>query len=203
MPTVLPANLTPEPSSGTKGSRSRIEKDDASKVPHSCEPQTFSDGVAWFLLVLVALLSCIVLLLTWSKVKKFVSKNKIPTPTSTAGKVATIAKPKSELLIRENNRKFSSLPASVTEDLATYLNGKQGRNWKYLAGLMEYSTSFTQNLELTPTEATQRLLEDWEHKSGATVFELYRLIQQLERDDALAVLKPYLTTPKSRGEVNV
>lgn len=28
MPTVLPANLTPEPSSGTKGSRSRIEKGD-------------------------------------------------------------------------------------------------------------------------------------------------------------------------------
>lgn len=94
------------------------------------------------------------------------------------------------------------MPASVTEDLASYLNAKQGKNWKYLAGVMGYNSSFTQNLELTPTEATQRLLQDWEQKSG-TVFELYCLLKKLERDDASAVLLPYLTTPKSRGEDDV
>ena len=102
------------------------------------------------------------------------------------------------LFSSENNVKFSSLPASVTEDLATHLNARQGKNWKYLAGLMGYSSSFTQNLDLTPTEATQKLLQDWEHKSGSTVFTLYCLLQKLERDDASAVLSPFLM-PKSRG----
>lgn len=200
---------TPEPSSTTTRttrSRSWIEKDDASKEPHSCEPQTFSDGVAWFLLALVGLLFFIIFLLAWPKLKKFLSKHKTPTPTptltQTTGKVTTIARPKSSEVapIIENNTKFSSLPASVTEDLATHLNAKQGKNWKYLAGLMGYSSSFTQNLDLTPTEATQKLLQDWEHRSGATVFALYCLLQKLERDDALAVLFPFLATPKSSGE---
>ena len=87
----------------------------------------------------------------------------------------------------------------MTEDLGTHLNAKQGKNWKYLAGLMGYSSSFTQNLELTPTEATQKLLQDWEHKTGTTVFALYCLLQELGRDDASAVLLPFLM-PKSRGE---
>lgn len=107
------------------------------------------------------------------------------------------------LFLSENSVKFSTLPANVTEELASHLNAKQGKNWKYLAGLMGYSTSFTQNLELTPLEATQRLLQDWEHKSDATVFELYCLLQKLGRDDAIAVLVPFLTTPKCRGEVQV
>ena len=95
------------------------------------------------------------------------------------------------------------MPASVTEDLASYLNAKQGRNWKYLAGLMGYNSSFTQNLDLTPKEATQSLLHDWEHQSDSTVFKLYQLLKKLERDDASAVLLPYLTAPKSRGEEDV
>ena len=60
--------------------------DDTSKVLRSCEPQKFSDALTWSLLVVVALLSCVILLLTWSKLKKFVSKHKTPTPTPTAGK---------------------------------------------------------------------------------------------------------------------
>ena len=88
----------------------------------------------------------------------------------------------------------------MTEDLATHLNAKQGKNWKYLAGEMGYSSCFTQNLDLTPTEATQKLLQDWEHKSEATVFALFCLLQKLERDDASAILLPYLT-PKNGGEV--
>lgn len=198
--TNMPALIT-EPIPRTTQSRSWIGKDDASKVPHSCEPQTFSDGVAWFLLGLVGLLFFLLFLLAWPKVKKFVSKQKTPIPPPTTGKVASIAKPKSSELapIIENNVKFSTLPASVTEDLANHLNAKQGKNWKYLAGLMGYSSSFTQNLDLTPTEATQKLLQDWEHNSGTTVFALYCLLQKLGREDASAILLPFLT-PKSRGE---
>ena len=59
--------------------------DDVSKVPHSCEPHTFSDGVAWALLVLVILLCCILLLVTWSKGKKFIIKQKTPTPPAGKG----------------------------------------------------------------------------------------------------------------------
>ena len=95
------------------------------------------------------------------------------------------------------------MPASVTEDLATHLNAKQGRNWKHLAGLMGYSSPFTQNLELEPREATQRLLQEWMQKSGSTVFQLYCLLQKLGRDDAVNVLLPFLKTPKTRGEVDV
>lgn len=60
--------------------------DDTSEVPHSCESRTFSDGVTWFLIGLVFLLFCIILFLAWSKVKKYVSKRKTPTPPQTAGK---------------------------------------------------------------------------------------------------------------------
>lgn len=60
--------------------------DDARKVLHSCEPRIFSDGVAGFLLGSVVLLVCIVLLLSWSQLKKFVCKRK--TPTKDAGKAA-------------------------------------------------------------------------------------------------------------------
>lgn len=94
----------------------------------------------------------------------------------------------------ENNIRFSTLPADVTEHLATYLNAKQGRNWKHLAGLMGYTSTFTQNLELTPVEATQKLIHDWEHRgSEATVYKLYCYLKELGRDDAIAVLWPYLT----------
>ena len=56
-------------------------------VPHSCgQPQTFSDGVAWFLLVLVGLLFFILSLLVWPKVKKYVFKDKTPVPPTTTGK---------------------------------------------------------------------------------------------------------------------
>jgi len=60
--------------------------DDTSKVPHSCEPRIFSDGVTWFLIGLVFLLFCIILFLAQPKVKKYVSKRKTPTPPQTAGK---------------------------------------------------------------------------------------------------------------------
>lgn len=94
----------------------------------------------------------------------------------------------------ENNISFETLPADVTEKLASYLNAKQGRNWKHLAGLMGYNSVFTQNLELMPLEATQSLIHDWEHRgSDATVYKLYCYLKKLGRDDATAVLWPYLT----------
>lgn len=96
--------------------------------------------------------------------------------------------------LSENNIKFNTLSASVTEELGSFLNAKQGKNWKHLAGLMGYNSVFTQNLELTPVDATQRLLQDWEHGSDATVYQLYLYLRQLGRDDAIAVLLPFLTS---------
>ena len=54
---------------------------------HSRESQTFSDAVAWFLLVLVVGLVFILFLLVWPKVKKFyLSKHKTPTSGTTTAK---------------------------------------------------------------------------------------------------------------------
>ena len=92
---------------------------------------------------------------------------------------------------------FNTTSADVTEELAEFLNSKGGKNWKNLAGKMEYSSNFTANLELTPTEACQRLLQDWQQKSGTTVYVLYCLLQQLGRDDAAAVLWPLLQVKQS------
>ena len=103
------------------------------------------------------------------------------------------------LLLLENNIKITTLPVTVTEELALLLNSRQGKNWKNLAGLMGYNSVFTQNLELTPLEATQRLLDDWGHKDDATVYKLYCFLQELGRDDACSKLWPFLTQ-RGQGE---
>ena len=91
----------------------------------------------------------------------------------------------------ENNFKFSKTPADVTERLAMLLNAS--KDWKRLAGLMNYSSVYTQNWDLTPCEATQKLLQDWSQRSDATVFTLYQFLKDLCRDDAASLLLPYLT----------
>lgn len=91
----------------------------------------------------------------------------------------------------ENNFKFSKTRADVTERLAMHLNAS--KDWKRLAGLMNYSSIYTQNWEITPTEATQKLLQDWSQGSDATVFTLYQFLKELRRDDAASLLLPYLT----------
>ena len=91
----------------------------------------------------------------------------------------------------ENNFRFSKTPADVTEGLAMHLNAS--KDWKRLAGRMNYSSIHTQNWELTPCEATQKLLENWSQRSDATVFTLYQFLKGLHRDDAASLLLPYLT----------
>lgn len=92
---------------------------------------------------------------------------------------------------------FNTTSADVTEKLAEFLNSKSVKNWKKLAGMMGYNSVFTANLELTPTEACQKLLQDWQQKSGTTVYVLYCLLQDLDRDDAMAVLWPLLQVKQS------
>ena len=93
----------------------------------------------------------------------------------------------------ENNFKFSKTRADVTERLAMHLNAS--KDWKRLAGLMNYSSVYTQNWDLTPCEATQKLLQDWSQRSDATVFTLYQFLKELHRDDAASVSYTHLTLP--------
>ena len=92
----------------------------------------------------------------------------------------------------ENNKMFRTTPAHVTEQLGLLLNSVSAKNWKVLAGKLEYDVTYTQSFGLTPTEATQRLLQDWQQKSGATIFVLYTHLKEMGRDDAAAKLLPYL-----------
>ena len=91
---------------------------------------------------------------------------------------------------------FNTTPAHVTEQLGLFLNSNTGNNWKILAGKLGYDCTRTQNFGLTPTEATQRLLQDWQQRTGATVFVLYSHLKEMGRDDACSKLVPYL------GEAN-
>lgn len=58
---------------------------------------------------------------------------------------------------------------------------------------MGYDTTFTGNLKLSPREATQELLKDWQMRDDATVYKLYCYLEELGRDDCMAVLHPLLT----------
>ena len=96
------------------------------------------------------------------------------------------------LIQTENNVMFRRTPAHVTEQLGHFLNSNTANNWKILAGKLGYDSTYTQNFEVTPTEATQRLLQDWQQKSGATVFVLYTHLKEIGRDDAASKLLPHL-----------
>jgi len=66
--------------------------------------------------------------------------------------------------------------------------------------MMGYTSVHTQNWELTNTEMTQKLLQDWSQRRDATVYALYMYLKRLGRDDAAQVLLPFLTEQKSQGE---
>ena len=95
-------------------------------------------------------------------------------------------------LLSENNILFRTTTADYTEKLAHYLNIDSGNNYVYLAGSMGYDTTFTGNLKLSPREATQELLKDWQMRDDATVYKLYCYLEELGRDDCMAVLQPLL-----------
>lgn len=92
----------------------------------------------------------------------------------------------------ENNRMFRTTPAHVTEQLGHFLNSNTVNNWKILAGKLGYDSTYKGNFGVTPTDATQRLLQDWQQRSGATVFVLYTHLKEMNRDDAAAKLLPFL-----------
>ena len=100
-------------------------------------------------------------------------------------------------LLSENNIKFSTIPANITEELAQYLNIDSGNNYIYLAGKMKYDSTFTNNLKLLPREATQELLKDWQMRDDATVYKLYCYLEELERHDCMAILRPLLISQGS------
>ena len=82
------------------------------------------------------------------------------------------------------------------------LMGKGG--WKQLAELIGFSSVFIQRLEEFSEEATERLLIQWgKSEPDATVFELYTMLQQLDRDDAAKVLLvlPLLRIQPNTGEI--
>lgn len=96
-------------------------------------------------------------------------------------------------MFNQNNILFRTTTADYTEKLAQHLNIDSGNNYLYLAGSMGYDTTFTGNLKLSPREATQELLKDWQMRDDATVYKLYCYLKELGRDDCMAVLHPLLT----------
>lgn len=105
-----------------------------------------------------------------------------------------------ESAIKENNIMFRTVRADVMEKLGHILNSKSGKNWKHLAGLMGYSSTDTQFWNVTPTDATQKLLSDWSTRNGSTVYALYNMLKKLQRDDAAAILRPLLVDQVVDGE---
>lgn len=96
------------------------------------------------------------------------------------------------LILTENNRMLRTTPAHITEQLGHFLNSNTANSWKILAGKLGYDATYKQSFGVTPTEATQRLLQDWQQKSGSTVFVLYTHLKEMGRDDAASKLLPYL-----------
>ena len=92
------------------------------------------------------------------------------------------------LVLLEKGLKVRDLNYRYIERLSTLLNPETEKNWKSLAGLMNYNVDFVANLELQPQHATSRLLQDWGVSNDATVYKLYCFLKQLGRDDAAEVL---------------
>ena len=100
--------------------------------------------------------------------------------------------------------KVKDLPTSVIYKVGGILNrlveGK--RNWKQMAELIGFSPVFIQRLEEFSKEATERLLIQWgKSEPDAAVFELYTMLQQLDRDDAAKVVLPLLRIQPNTGEI--
>ncbi|PFX23848.1 tumor necrosis factor receptor superfamily member 16-like [Stylophora pistillata] len=211
-PSERPLTLTKQPFIQTtmqthfQGGSAPKKVDHTNEAPDfRCPNSTFSDHMSWIFLVCLVLVSLLCgVLIIWIKrsgmsLLSLLRMAKIPLPNKPEDgvirKVSVIsASGRSETrVLKENGMKFNTTSATITEQLARLLNPENGKNYKNLAGLMGYDSTFIGNLKLTPTEATQKLLEDWQVREDATVFKLYCYLEQLGRHDAMDVLLPLLT----------
>ena len=102
--------------------------------------------------------------------------------------------------------KVKDLPSSVIYKVGGILNGQlEGKgNWKQLAKLIGFSPVFIQRLEVFSKEATERLLIQWgKSEPDATVFKLYTMLRQLDRDYAanVVLVLPLLTIQPNTGAI--
>ena len=79
--------------------------------------------------------------------------------------------------------KTEDLNAEVHRTVCNKLNlSNDGKDWKTLAGRMEYSNEFVKQLQCTNNPA-EALLAHWGTKSGNDVTKLIELLLQMERSD--------------------
>lgn len=93
----------------------------------------------------------------------------------------------------ETGMMLRNVSHDVIEELAKYLNPvNPSNNWKKVASMLGFSWNLISNLDLKPTTATQELLERWGTKREATVYKLYMILKEIDRDDAAEVLERVL-----------
>lgn len=84
----------------------------------------------------------------------------------------------------------------IIEELANFLNPTNPpSNWRKVASMLDFPWNVINNLALSPTTATQQLLERWGTKRDATVYKLYVTLKEIGRDDAAEVLERLLGSP--------
>lgn len=210
LPSKRPQASTQQPSIPTMSSHShrtftsrKVDKE--SKAPERKDAsRSLLNHPAFWVLLVVAVISVIfnafflkifwengILTLLWRGKDTPLPELENRTKGGTAPKKA-VTEMSGTTVFKENNILFRTTTADYTEKLAHYLNIDSGNNYVYLAGSMGYDTTFTGNLKLSPREATQELLKDWQMRDDATVYKLYCYLEELGRDDCMAVLQPLL-----------
>ena len=95
------------------------------------------------------------------------------------------------------------LRMDVLEELSFKLNPRHNmKDFRYLAGLMNYNYGMVKNLERQKNPTTY-LLSEWDMSHAAngeakTVGDLIELLKQMKRDDAVEILRPFEFTGKVR-----
>ncbi|XP_068704662.1 mucosa-associated lymphoid tissue lymphoma translocation protein 1 homolog [Montipora capricornis] len=88
------------------------------------------------------------------------------------------------------------LRMDVLEELSFKLNPRHNmKDFRYLAGLMNYNYGMVKNLERQKNPTTY-LLSEWDMSHAAngeakTVGDLIELLKQMKRDDAVEILRPF------------
>lgn len=97
------------------------------------------------------------------------------------------------------------LQMNVLEELSRKLNPRHNtKDFRYLAGLMNYNYEMVKNLE-REKNPTAFLVSEWamSHASrgeAKTVGDLLELLKQMRRDDAVEILEPFEFTGKMCGD---
>lgn len=90
----------------------------------------------------------------------------------------------------------SNLKPNILDELAMYLNPRMPlKDYKTLAGKLGYSFLRVRNFE-RDHNPTISLLEDWwtsysKKGEAKTVSELIKILEEMKRDDAASLLRPY------------